>query len=553
MWAASGAMYLTGEADGPPLAQPASPAVCAARAIGALRTLTGGCIPEDVDGPALLGERAAILGLERRGRVSPSGTCRILRAADDWIAVNLPREDDLTLLPAWLGSNMGGDPWDFVAERIAEHPAADVVGRGRMLGLATARVGEFGPQTLFPGRGPGSGADGRCETVRSLLAPLRCATQRKAGTATDPGRDSRVGVATRGDTIEAPAGDAFGEWLRHAETWLRVAAFGEPAPAGGPAAAGKPAADNEPAAKLANSTLRDWPAPDAACLHPPGERRPLVVDLSALWAGPLCCHLLQIAGARVIKVESTRRPDGARKGPAEFYDLLNAGKESVALDFHDPNHLDVLQQLIEYADIVVEASRPRALVQLGIDAGALVERRPGLVWVSITGYGRGDPEGNWCAFGDDAAVAGGLVSGGRERPLFCADAVADPLTGMHAAAAAVAAWRAGIACLLDIALARVAAYVAACNRPRGLTGASRAGRSSGSLPGGMRSADPAGHSAEAALHPNIGRAARDAQARGSEPLVAPPHARRPVARARPLGADTDAVLRELERRRKGPC
>jgi hypothetical protein len=43
--------------------------------------------------------------------------------------------------------------------------------------------------------------------------------------------------------------------------------------------------------------------------------------------------LLALAGARVVKVESTRRLDGARSGSSAFYDLLNAGKESVALDF----------------------------------------------------------------------------------------------------------------------------------------------------------------------------------------------------------------------------
>ena len=63
---------------------------------------------------------------------------------------------------------------------------------------------------------------------------------------------------------------------------------------------------------------------------------PRVVDLSALWAGPLAASLLQRNGAEVIKVEDTRRPDGARRGDAAFYDLLNAGKRSVALDLSSP-------------------------------------------------------------------------------------------------------------------------------------------------------------------------------------------------------------------------
>jgi len=58
----------------------------------------------------------------------------------------------------------------------------------------------------------------------------------------------------------------------------------------------------------------------------------LVADFSALWAGPLCAHLLGLAGARVVKVETPDRPDGARSGNAAFYRLLHAGHRSVTLD-----------------------------------------------------------------------------------------------------------------------------------------------------------------------------------------------------------------------------
>src|SRR3546814_1875060 len=61
--------------------------------------------------------------------------------------------------------------------------------------------------------------------------------------------------------------------------------------------------------------------------------RPFVVDLAPLWAGPLAASLLGMAGGRVVKVESVRRLDGARQGHAGFFDLLNGGKESVAVDF----------------------------------------------------------------------------------------------------------------------------------------------------------------------------------------------------------------------------
>ena len=72
----------------------------------------------------------------------------------------------------------------------------------------------------------------------------------------------------------------------------------------------------------------------------------LVVDLSALWAGPLCGDLLARAGASVVKVESTRRPDGARRGSRAFFDLLNGRKRSVALDLHTREGVRVLRDLV---------------------------------------------------------------------------------------------------------------------------------------------------------------------------------------------------------------
>ena len=91
-----------------------------------------------------------------------------------------------------------------------------------------------------------------------------------------------------------------------------------------------------------------------------------VLDLTSLWAGPLCAQLLSWTGARVIKVESSRRPDGARFGPKGFFDLLNATKASVVLDLGSPHDVRQLGRLIASADVVIESSRPRALAQLGL-------------------------------------------------------------------------------------------------------------------------------------------------------------------------------------------
>lgn len=201
---------------------------------------------------------------------------------------------------------------------------------------------------------------------------------------------------------------------------------------------------------------------------------PVVIDLSSLWAGPLCSHLLERSGATVIKIESTSRPDTTRSSAPEFHHLLNGGKASVCLDFKNPDDISVLKDLIARADIVIESSRPRALEQLGIDAVNLVETVPGLIWLSITGYGRSEPQNNWVAFGDDAAIAGGLAVV-KNRELndeelndeemnngelnFIGDALADPLTGIHGAIIALKCWQLGKASLVDISLAGIASFV----------------------------------------------------------------------------------------------
>jgi len=177
--------------------------------------------------------------------------------------------------------------------------------------------------------------------------------------------------------------------------------------------------------------------PHPARITPGGGRRrrgaPVVLDCSALWAGPLCGRVLAERGAHVRKVELAGRPDGARRGPPELWRRLNGAKEELTISPDD------LPALVDDADVVVTAARPRAIEPLGLGLASRV-RDDGLVWVSITGYGY---DGSWrdrVAFGDDAAAAGGLAveAGGREAPVFVGDAPADPIAGLHAAVAASA-------------------------------------------------------------------------------------------------------------------
>ncbi len=109
----------------------------------------------------------------------------------------------------------------------------------------------------------------------------------------------------------------------------------------------------------------------------------LVADLSSMWAGPLCGQLLARAGAAVVKVESRSRADGTRAGAPEFFDWMNGGKLSYAVDFDDPRDLAALMQV---SDVVIEASRPAAPSRRGLGPDT-VAARPGRIWLRITGHG----------------------------------------------------------------------------------------------------------------------------------------------------------------------
>jgi CoA-transferase family III len=438
--AATGLTELTGCPDGPPSPSPGHLAACARGSIAALEALTGNRQSIALDGATVLGERAAIFGLTRGGTTSAGGRCRLIRARDGWIAVNLPRPEDLATIPAWLETDASGDPWHTVAAIAADRTAGPLVARARLLGLAVAEA-----------------------------AP--------------------------------PAATA--------PPWFRVAGRGPRARSGGGwADVVGPDAD---ASGSRFVSLRDRP--------------PLVVDLSTLWAGPLASHLLQLAGARVVKVESPSRPDGTRRGPAAFFDLLHAGKESVALDFANPLGRKALVALVARADIVIESARPRALNQLGIDPAVLVRARPGLTWISITGYGRRGAASKWIGFGDDTAAAAGFatatgVLAASDTPLFCGDAIADPLAGMHAATAALGAYRHGGGLLVSLALRDVAAHTLAFG-PNVTAAAVRA------------------------LYGDDGARTWHVLADGEQQAVLRPEARTPLGAARALGADTDSVLRAL--------
>lgn len=216
-----------------------------------------------------------------------------------------------------------------------------------------------------------------------------------------------------------------------------------------------------PMSALGETDLPTPVSPAVRCTRFPVGRfvdeRPVVVDLSSLWAGPLCSRILTASGARVLKIEDINRPDGARVGSPSFFDLLHTGQEFVQIDFSSPAGREELRAHIESADIVIEGSRPRGLRNLGIFAESYLNSGRVKTWLSITGYGRDEINENRVAFGDDAAVSGGLVAHDGESTCFLGDAIADPLTGLVSACAILLSLQADDSCLLDVAMARVSA------------------------------------------------------------------------------------------------
>lgn len=183
-------------------------------------------------------------------------------------------------------------------------------------------------------------------------------------------------------------------------------------------------------------------------IRPPGK----VIDLSALWAGPLCAGFLARAGAEVVRIESLGRPDPTPQSSPQLDARINVGKRRLALDLRTENGRESLQALVADADVLVTSARPAALVRLGLDQ----EKFPYLTWVAITAHGFAGPGASRVGFGDDCAVAGGLVDRTEGEPRFLGDALADPLTGLEAARAVLAGQRG----LIDMAMARVAASYA---------------------------------------------------------------------------------------------
>ncbi len=177
----------------------------------------------------------------------------------------------------------------------------------------------------------------------------------------------------------------------------------------------------------------------------------LVADFSRVLAGPYATMLLGDLGADVVKVE--RPPDGddtrawgppwSDGGESTYFLGVNRNKRSVRLDLGSDPDLAAARSLVERADVVVENFKPGGLDRLGLGYDAVRIANPGVVYASITGFGRG-AGADLPGYDLLVQAVGGLMSvtgPAPGEPTKVGVALVDVVTGLHAAVGVLAALR----------------------------------------------------------------------------------------------------------------
>ncbi len=193
----------------------------------------------------------------------------------------------------------------------------------------------------------------------------------------------------------------------------------------------------------------------------PGAEAPLagirVVEVTTNWAGPVAGRNLADLGADVIKVERAARPatralfwvgpstqDLQRQGHnrAMYFNELNRNKRDVAIDLARPEGREVFLDLIRGADVLIENNSARVMPNLNLGWEELRSVNPGLVMVSMSGFGASGPRRDWVAYGANIETTSGLTSvtgypdGVLSRTTLF---YADPVSGIHGSIAVLAA------------------------------------------------------------------------------------------------------------------
>ena len=142
-----------------------------------------------------------------------------------------------------------------------------------------------------------------------------------------------------------------------------------------------------------------------------------VLDCSQILAGPYCSMLLADMGADVVKIEKPGGGDDTRRmgppfleGESAAFLAMNRNKRSVVLNFKDPAGVAAMRRMLADADVVIENYRAGVMGRLGLDYDAVRELNPGIIYCSISGFGRTGPYAERAGFDLIAQGMSGVMS-----------------------------------------------------------------------------------------------------------------------------------------------
>ena len=178
-----------------------------------------------------------------------------------------------------------------------------------------------------------------------------------------------------------------------------------------------------------------------------------IADFTAFWAGPVATQLLGSLGADVIKVEGVRRPDGMRFAAARppswdqwwetgpVYLCSNNNKRGVSVELSTDAGRALALELIAASDLVIENFSPRVMANFGLEWDAVAAANPRAVMVRMPAFGLDGPWRDRVGFAQTMEQATGMawMTGHSDGPPIIPRGVCDPIAGLHAAFAAIAA------------------------------------------------------------------------------------------------------------------
>ena len=170
-----------------------------------------------------------------------------------------------------------------------------------------------------------------------------------------------------------------------------------------------------------------------------------VLDFSRVLAGPYATMVLGDLGADVIKVEQPGTGDDTRMwGPpfmasgaqreSTYFLSVNRNKRSVTIDMKDPGERPFIERLVRWADVVVENFRPGVMDRLDLGDDQLEAWNPGLLRLSISGFGDDGPDARRVGYDHILQAEGGLMSltGPPEGPMVKVGVpIADITAGLY--------------------------------------------------------------------------------------------------------------------------